>query len=407
MRTAAIVTIGTELTYGLRTDTNSAEIARALTERGLTVTETVSVPDDADRIARTLERLVAEHDVVITTGGLGPTHDDVTRQAAARALGRRLVRDERLARLLAPAVERHRDPRAAAQVLRQADVIEGADVLDFSTGTAPGLVVPTAAGVLALLPGPPEEMRPMLAMLLERLGAPHVHVRDLGVAEISESDAQVAAEDALAGVHGVRLTVLARPGDVRIVLAADGAGQAAVDEAADRVAAALGRSCYTTTGRTLAEVLVERASNAGRTISVAESCTGGMVAAAITSVPGSSVCFVGGVVAYSNSLKQRALGVSDAALAAHGAVSEAVAREMADGVRSLTGTDLSCAVTGIAGPSGGSAVKPVGLVCFAVSSESGTESFTRRYPPSGRAAVRERATATALHALLMHLDERS
>lgn len=393
--TAAIVTVGSELVEGLRVDTNTAEIARSLAPRGFRVAEAVSVGDDIDTVAATIARCAARFDLVITTGGLGPTHDDVTREAAAAALGLPLVRDERVVELLRPFLKRHAEPAARDQLLRQADVFEGAQVIDPTTGTAPGLVINTGSGTVALLPGPPSEMRPMLASLLQRYPMTGAEVVELGVVGLTESDAQVRAQAALHDHADVGFTVLASPGDVRILLLDHGAGADGLAQARAAVATTLGEHCYSRSGETLAEATVKALALAGRTLALAESCTGGMVASALTDVAGSSAVFLGGVVAYANEAKISLLDVPGGLLAQYGAVSEECARAMAEGARALFGADVAISTTGIAGPSGGTADKPVGTVWFGVADAHGSSAFMRSIPGS-RAAVRARATAAAL-----------
>lgn len=397
--TAAILTIGSELVEGLRVDTNSAEVASALSAHGFSVTELVSVGDDIGLAANALARLTARHALVVTTGGLGPTHDDITREAAAQALGTPLVRDARLQGILEPVIVRHRSGKAAHQVLRQADVLPSSVVIDATTGTAPGMIVPTSTGHLALLPGPPSEMRPMLRVLAERYSARRAAPRDLGVAGTTESDAQVMAQAALRGIDGVQLTVLARPGDVRVVLFDDGAGESGLDHAARVVASALGDHCYTTAAESLAEVVVRAAAASSMTYAIAESCTGGMVAAAITSVPGSSEGFLGGVVAYQDEVKADMLDVDRELLREYGAVSQHVAIAMADGVRARMGSDVGVSITGVAGPGGGTETKPVGLVFFGVANHLGSHAHGQRFSPKSREAIRERSTFFALDLL--------
>ncbi|TLM97257.1 MAG: competence/damage-inducible protein A, partial [Actinobacteria bacterium] len=266
MRSAAIVTVGSELVEGARIDTHTAEVARALAPFGFTVREAVSVGDDADALAQTFRRLAAVDELVIVTGGLGPTHDDVTREAAAAALDRPLHRSARLEALLAPAARRHKDARAAGMVLVQADVLDGAEVIDPTTGTAPGQVVATPAGVMALLPGPPAEMRPMLAEFLGRFERVHASPRELCFAGLGESDVQVRAQAALGEAPGIAFTVLAKPGDVRALLFDHGAGASALDAAARRVADAFPEECYSEAGESLAQVVVRAAREAGCTL---------------------------------------------------------------------------------------------------------------------------------------------
>jgi nicotinamide-nucleotide amidase len=396
---AAIVAVGTELVTGIRDDTNGAEVARALTSAGYLVSAREIMPDDASALARRLRDLIAEHELVVVTGGLGPTHDDVTREAAAGALDVALAADPAIEERLRPVLARHALAEAAPQVMRQADVLEGARVLIPGTGTAPGQLVPTDRGHLLLLPGPPHELRPMLAEALATLGTgrrsePIV----LGCVGIPETDAQIVAHRVLSAHHGIGLTVLARPALVEVVLIDEGAGAADLSRAADEVAAALGEACYSTDGTSLAQVVVERASTQGLTIALAESCTGGLIAAALTGIPGASTVLLGSVVTYSDDLKRGLLGVGEPTLREHGAVSAETACEMASGARRVTGADLALSVTGIAGPGGGSADKPVGTVWFSVATAGGVRSEARHFA-GDRQVVRARATAIGLDLL--------
>lgn len=396
MRSAAIVTVGSELVEGLRVDTNTAEVARALTERGFTVTEATSVGDDAGLLASTLRRLCAFCELVVVTGGLGPTHDDITRDAASTALDLPLTEDAEIRSRLSELISRHRDPAVVEQVLTQALVLHGATVLPASTGTAPGQVVSTPAGYLALLPGPPKEMRPMLAAVCGRYPTSRAVPVELGVTGMGESDVQLAAQRALEDHPDIELTVLARPGDVRVLLLDRGAGVDSLRAAGEAVRTQIGEACYTDSGRTLAEEVLLAAAARGLTIATAESCTGGMVGAALTDIAGSSAHYLGGVVSYSNQAKIDLLDVPAGLLARHGAVSEQTAAAMAEGARARLGADVAVAVTGIAGPEGGTDDKPVGLVWFGVATAVGTRSHERRFLSGDRESVRSRATAAAL-----------
>jgi nicotinamide-nucleotide amidase len=396
--TAAIVTVGTELVRGLSVDTNTSEIARVLLAAGVDVREAVSVPDDEDVLTAHLARCTAAYDLVVVTGGLGPTHDDVTRQAAARALGLGLRRDNGIAAGLMAAAARHADPRAAEQVYRQADVIDGATVLPAVRGTAPGQVVPTPRGTLVLLPGPPREMRPLLGQAVASWGATTAEPEVLRCAGIPESDLQFAAQDVLGERTDIELTVLAKPGDVRVVLFDRGAGADGLRSAADSIAARVGEACYSTDGSSLAEVVLARARAAGWRIATAESCTGGLLGGAITEVAGSSDVYAGGAITYSNEMKSTLLGVDPALVQTFGAVSDAVAKAMAAGARHVAGADLAVSVTGVAGPGGGTEAKPVGTVWFGISGPAGVTATMARFP-GDRQAVRERAVTTALDLL--------
>lgn len=400
-RVAAILTVGTELVTGLRVDTNTARIAAECVAAGFRVSEAVTVADDAGVIAASITRLVRANDLVVVTGGLGPTHDDLTREAASLALDLPLRPDPEIVERLQAVADRHRDGAAREQVLRQALVLEGARVLRPTTGTAPGQVVSTDACTLVLLPGPPSEMLPMLHEVLgerREIADPVV----LKCARITESDAQLRAQSALAAHPGVDLTVLASPALVDIVLMDAGAGREGLVSAAHAAALALGEACYSMDGASLAEAVVRLARATFRTVATAESCTGGMVAAAITDVPGASDVFAGGVVAYSNALKTALLGVPEATLSAHGAVSRETAEAMARGAQAL-GADAVVVTTGIAGPGGGTPEKPVGLVWVAVAVGETTEAYEFRLH-GDRDGVRRRATVHALDLLRLALE---
>jgi nicotinamide-nucleotide amidase len=399
---AAVVTVGTEITTGLMVDTNTSEIALALEGAGVRVVEAVSVGDDRGALASALRRLAASCDLVVVTGGLGPTHDDVTRHGASEAFGLPLIRDPALVAGLAPSAARHTDPRAAEQVYSQADVLEGARVLPAVKGTAPGQVVRVGDCTVALLPGPPREMRPLLASLVREWGAGAAAPAVLRCAAVTESDVQVAAQDVLDGRDDVEFTVLASPGDVRVVLHDRGIGAAALAVLADAVAERLGPVCYSRDGSTLAETVLRLARERGETIATAESCTGGLAAAALTAVPGASAVFLGSAVTYSDESKTALLAVEPGLLARFGAVSEEVARAMAEGARAAFGATRAVAVTGIAGPDGGTSDKPVGTVWFALADADGSGA-EMRLMPGDRELVRVRSAVVALDLLRRRL----
>ena len=393
---AAIVTVGSELTLGLRLDTNTQHVAAALSRHGYRVAEAISVADDVDTLSAALARLCDTYPLVVATGGLGPTHDDITRTAASRALGLDLIADAEMTTWLERIAKRHGDPDAAAQVYRQADVLEGAEIMRPTSGTAPGQLVPTRAGRLVLLPGPPHEMGPMLLDALGGSDAPvSLAVRCVG---ITESDAQVRAERIVHSVPGLSLTVLASPSMVDVIVVDSGAGEGAVLNAADAVEEELRDHVYGRDDTTLAETVLSLARAAGVRIGVAESCTGGLLSGALTDVAGSSDVFCGGLVTYSNDAKTSILGVAPDLLARHGAVSPQVAESMAVGAARVLSADVTLSVTGVAGPGGGSAEKPVGLVWFGVS-DRGNVTSSRREFPGDRSGVRTRAVVAALNTL--------
>jgi len=400
---ATILTIGTEITSGVRLDTNTRSIAQMLSASGYRVTETFSVADLHDRVTRMLDHLCKDYDLVVTTGGLGPTHDDLTLAAAADVFGLTLARNSALYERLCPVADAQLEPVAAEQVLRQAVVPVGAKVLMPTIGTAPGLIIPIPKynSTLALLPGPPAEM---LAMLHEFIGGSsgEGNYRVARCVGISESDAQILAQKTLSRFPGIDLTILASPGDVRLMLINQTGTPGVLDKAIMAISEAFGTRCYSTNNKSLPEAVVDCAREAKLRIATAESCTGGSISSAITSVPGASEVFIGGVVAYDDSVKSGVLKVDRKLLAEHGAVSTEVAQAMAKGALALLGADVSIAVSGIAGPGGGTPDKPVGLVVFAIAiSTNGslkTTAFINKIP-GDRERIRERSTVFAMDLL--------
>jgi nicotinamide-nucleotide amidase len=258
--------------------------------------------------------------------------------------------------------------------------------------------VPTPRGSLVLLPGPPREMRPLLAALVAQWGSSSASPAVLRAHGLPESDLQMAAQDVLAGRDDVELTVLARPGDVQVVLFDRGAGADELARVAGAVAARIGDACYSTDGATMPETVLRLAGERGLTLATAESCTGGLIGGALTAVPGSSDSYLGGVISYADDVKTHILGVDPHLISAVGAVSDAVALAMACGARDHLGADFAVSVTGIAGPAGGSPEKPVGTVWFAVAGPEAARAEVRRFA-GDRETVRARSVMTALDLL--------
>ena len=404
---AHILAVGSELLTPTRVDTNSLHITERLNAVGIAVTAKHIVGDDRDLIAAELRESLSRADVVIVTGGLGPTDDDLTRDAAAMVFDRDLDED-------ATIVE-HIRQRFAARGLkmpeinrRQAMVPRGAEVLANARGTAPGLWIEEGLRRLLLLPGPPPEMQPMLDAWLERYGTVlgggmHLVRRVLKVANMSESHVEELAQPAYArwrdGGLPLSVTILAAPAQIELHLTATAGSReeadAVLDPAVNDIVDALRGHVFTTRGENLEEVVGGLLVQSRQTISVAESCTGGLLSSRLTDVPGSSEYLVGGVVAYSNSVKIDVLGVPAALIDQHGAVSEPVAVAMADGVRARYQTTLGVGVTGIAGPTGGSTSKPVGTVAIALSSADGAKVRTHLFR-GNRQQVKFSATQVAL-----------
>jgi len=402
-----IVTIGDELLLGFTVDTNAAHIARELSALGIEIVHRTSVGDDAERIAAAVAEGIARTGAVITTGGLGPTADDMTRPAIAKLFGRELVLDEQIVAQIEARFHRLGSAKMPTTNIVQAMVPAGARVLVNHHGSAPGLFIDDAQGRwVVMLPGVPREMRGMMAdtvlpLLRERIGkAPTVIAsRMIRMTGIGESALAERLGELGRGVDGMPVAFL--PGwegvDLRItsrgLSAADAAAQ--LDGAETLLREVAGPVVYGSQGDELAALVLDMCRERGLRIATAESCTGGMLGALITKIPGSSDVYVGGIIAYANEVKVSQLGVREATLAEYGAVSEQVAREMAEGAQRALGTSLGVGITGIAGPGGGSPEKPVGTVWIAVSGIGDTRSTGRVYV-GDREEVRQRATQASL-----------
>ncbi len=373
-------------------NTHQQWLCRQLADAGYVVGRQVAVGDTAAAITQAVREGLARADLVITTGGLGPTSDDLTRDAIATLLGRPLREHaETRARLGAWFAARKRELPPSTWV--QALVPAGALVLTNDHGTAPGLALEVGPGEattgvahagrrwLIMLPGPPRELRPMFAgqalpLIRQRfpLASPFVclTLRTTGIGE-SVVQERIAAPLQSLSDAGLEVGYCARPGEVDVRLAARGpAAEGLVGEARSKVEPLLAPHVFGSEDDSLEATVVRLLTRRGRTVAVAESCTGGRLANRLTDVPGASVVFRGGAITYSNDLKERLVGVNPETLAQHGAVSEPVARQMADGARSRFTADYALATTGIAGPSGGSPAKPVGTVYIALAGPAGT-----------------------------------
>jgi nicotinamide-nucleotide amidase len=406
-----LLTVGTELVLGFTVDTNAAFAGQALAAAGIRVVRRASVGDDHADVRRAVQTALERTGVVIVGGGLGPTKDDLTRAAVAEVFGRRLVRDAALLHQLEERFRSRGMPQMPAANAVQADVPEGATILPNPRGTAPGLWVEDGPRLAVLLPGVPKEFRGLLAeevvpRLLQRGtgargdGGTVIRSRTIRTAGIGES----ALADRIGDYEkllGPRVTLAFLPTldgtDLRFTAwnVAAGEADAVLAKAVDALRPRVGATAYGEGDDTLAAVVLRRLEQEGATLAVAESCTGGLLGAKLTAVPGASRVFLGGVVAYANDIKLGFAGVSAETLARHGAVSEAVAREMAAGVARAFGAGAAIAVTGIAGPDGGSAEKPVGTVWVATRWKEQVRAFTYVFP-GDREDVRMRAAQWAL-----------
>jgi nicotinamide-nucleotide amidase len=408
--TAEIIAIGSELLAPDRMDTNSLWLTDKLNSIGIEVKLKTIVGDDDSRLEEAIKDAVKRSKVVITTGGLGPTEDDITRKVTARALGRRLLLDEAVLEEIRTRFQSF-GVTMPERNSRQAMVIDGAAVLPNPNGTAPGLFIEHEGTSVALLPGPPREMRPMFEnhvqpRLAEKAGNLRVVRRVLRVAGMGES----AVDEKIAPIYtrytNPQTTILFNQSEIEIQLTARGRteadAEALLDKLSEELEERLGHSIFAFRGEKMEEIVGLRLSVSGYTLAVAESCTGGLISQRLTDVAGSSKYFIEGVIAYSNEAKTRTLGVEPMLLLEHGAVSAPVAEAMAEGIRRCAGTDFGLSVTGIAGPSGGTEEKAVGLVYIALASEALTEHL-KLMLPGDRHLIRWRASQAALDLLRRRL----
>jgi nicotinamide-nucleotide amidase len=411
IKKASIISIGNEVLSGHTVDTNAAHIARRLRAVSVPVVSIHVASDEIGTIKRVLNLAAGEADVVVITGGLGPTDDDLTRQAMAAFLGVELVlHGDQLAR-----IRQFFDRRGVAMPARnaiQAHIPAGARVIENEVGTAPGVEAEKGDVVLFALPGVPWEMEQMLeAHVLPRVReiakSQAIVTRRLKCFGAGESTIAEMIGDAMQRGRNPLVNCTVHAGVIALEVVATSSDPSQAEDMAAREEAslrqALGKLVYGVDDQTLAEVVGEKLAQGGKTLAVAESCTGGLLAKLITDVPGSSRYFVCGWVTYSNESKSRQLGVLPALIETHGAVSEQVAVAMAQGARYNAGADFAVGITGIAGPEGGTEHKPVGLVYIAVSSRDSTD-ISRYVFPHDRSAIRLRAAQTALNLLRLTLE---
>jgi nicotinamide-nucleotide amidase len=400
---AELIAVGCELLTPEKVDTNSAWLVEQLNNVGIAVRLRTIVGDDELPLEEVLRDALRRSDVVISTGGLGPTEDDITRKVFSRVLARPLILDDDiLEELRAKFASFGRTMTPNNE--RQALVLRDAVTLPNPNGTAPGQLVEHAKRLVVLLPGPPREMKPMFTNhvlpRLERLGVARViRRRVLRTTGLGES----AVDHKIAPIYGrysnPATTILFGGGEVQIHLTARAeeseAAERLLDELAEQIEDALSPAVFSHRGETLEEVVGLRLTVKGYTIATAESCTGGLIAKRLTDVPGSSAYFLEGAVTYSNEAKMRQLGVPEALIAAHGAVSREVAEAMAVGIKSRSGATIGLSVTGIAGPGGGTDAKPVGLVYVGLADDVQVEVKELKIP-GGRVEIRERTASAAL-----------
>jgi nicotinamide-nucleotide amidase len=409
-----IIAVGSEMLTPFRQDTNSLYLTERLNEIGVLVAFKTIVGDRKKDLVNAVRASLARIDILIVMGGLGPTEDDLTREAVAEALSLKLRREGPLVAALATRAAQWRIPLPSNN-LKQADVLDGATILTNPNGSAPGQWLDTTfqghRKLIMLIPGPPAECKPLfdeacLPRLREIVPLRHIAKRTLRAAMIPESQADKLLAPIYTTYADVETTILAHGGDIQLTLLCTKPraeqAQARVDELAGRLEEALEDWLYSSDGESLEQIVLYYLGLRQATLAVAESCTGGMVAQRITSVPGASRSFLGGAIVYSDELKHAFAGVSPEMIAEHGAVSEEVAKALATGIRLRTGATLGLAVTGIAGPTGGTEEKPAGLVYIALSSAEKTESIEKNFR-GDRNRVREWSTQQALDLLRRRL----
>jgi len=406
MKTAEIVAIGSELLGPSRVDTNSLWLTGQLNDIGIEVQLKTIVGDDEARLEEALADAVKRADVIITTGGLGPTEDDITRTCTANALGCELVYHDEIEEVLR---ERFKAwGREMPEInKRQAFVIEGAEILENPRGSAVGMLIPIGEKRVINLPGPPRENQPMfteivLPKLKELVGDIFISRRVMRIVGMGESAVDEVAAPIYKSFEGVQTSILFNKTEVELQIAvrrdSRAEAEAVADELTVKLADAFGIAMFTTTGETMEAVVGRLLSERGETVAFAESCTGGLVSRRITEVPGSSAYFLEGLVAYSYPAKVRMLGVSQQTLDQFGAVSAECACEMAEGALRVSGATHAVSVTGIAGPDGGTDDKPVGTVFFAYSGPTGTRAI-KLFLPGDRYLIRWRSSQAALDLL--------
>ncbi len=410
---AEILSIGTELLLGQITDTNAAYLGRTLAGLGVDLYFKTTVGDNEGRVIETLERARGRADLIITSGGLGPTEDDLTKEAIARVFGEELVMDEAALEHLRGFFKR-RGIDMPDRNAKQALIYRGGRHIDNPNGTAPGALLEKDGKIVISLPGPPNEMVPMVEnhvvpLLTQRLSGRRQYLvtRVFRFIGIGESAVEEVVQDLIRGTNPT-LAPLAHTGEVHLRAGAKAGSreeaEALIEPLDAELRRRLGRYLYGTNETTLEQAVIEALAGRGLTVAVAESCTGGGLGARLTSVPGSSAAFLGGVLSYSNDAKVRMLGVDPALLERYGAVSPQVAEAMARGARERLGADIGISITGVAGPDGGTREKPVGLVYIGMA-HGGRVHARENHFIGLRETVRRRSQMVALQMLREALQE--
>lgn len=407
MLSAEIIAIGSEMLTPFRVDTNSLWLTERLNSMGIEVRLKTVVGDDEARLEETVRDALRRSEIVISTGGLGPTEDDITRKIFARVLKRHLVLNDEILDKIKARFARRGTPMPEINS-RQALVMENAEILPNNNGTAPGMLVREENCTVVLLPGPPRELKPMFdasvaPVLQQRAGELYIRRRTLSIFGLTESRTDEIAAPIYLQYQNPSTTILFKDGQIELHLTAQARAieeaEALLDELGGKLEVALGEYVFSRQNETLEHVVGELLKWRGYTVATAESCTGGLLAGRLTEVPGSSEYFQEGVVSYSNEAKADLLGVPAALIAQHGAVSEEVAKAMAQGIRRRSNATFGIGITGIAGPGGGSEEKPVGLVYIALADDTEQADARRFVFPGDRHFVRTLSVNAALDLL--------
>lgn len=376
---AAILITGDEITMGIVNDTNGGYLAETLTAMGYEVQSIVIVQDNAQFMIREMTGALERADLLVITGGLGSTFDDITLQTVARYAGRSLICDADYRESLERSFKSRFRRKAPADLERQAYTVEGSTILPNAAGSARGCFLKMGAKEIVVLPGPPMEMKAVYAEAIKHMSRPEApFMRTVGLVDITEPEIEKTLEELLDKHENVKFVTRVKYYTGPTVILS-GPNEEQLEGIVTSLREKYGENIYTTTGEELADVVVKMLDERKKTVSTAESCSGGRLSAILTSVPGVSAIFPGGIVAYSNEAKASLLSVRRETLESFGAVSEETAREMASGVATVFGTEIGLSVSGIAGPSGGSIEKPVGLVCTAISFGKRSWSYTDHF----------------------------
>jgi nicotinamide-nucleotide amidase len=407
---AEIIAVGSELLTAERLDTNSLFLTAELNRIGIRVIQKAVVGDDPDEMASSFRQALERADVIVSSGGLGPTDDDRTRTAVSQLLGRKLLLNDEILERIKTRFRRYNRPMPEINI-RQAMVPEGATILPNPRGTAPGLWLEAKGRIVILLPGVPAELRALfeteVGPRLSRIApGERLFTRELRVTGLPESEVEARVSPVYALYPDIEVTILAAPSGIqlhpRIWSKNEAQARKLLDEMTLRMALPLGENLVSTHGETMEEVVARLLTENHATVAVAESCTGGMLAEHLTNLAGSSNYFLGGAVCYSNEMKMAMAGVPAALIEAKDAVSAEVASALADGIRRVVGSTVGVGVTGIAGPGGGTPEKPVGLVYIGIADERGARSQEFRFSAADRDRNRQMATQAALDLVRRH-----